>query len=218
MKNSENMDKLYDKILEKLNELRNSSNDEVIQRYSSLLGRIVLLKGKIEQIENLKKDLEDEFRKLALTETEENTPIIKSVNYEGVSTRELGSQKRNEFLSTLKKKGIQLKQRKGVIYENPRDSSPIGIAYSGEKYRSWFLGLPMENYKIIVLLCSNEDNTVNAIILPEEFCLKYLNSLSRSHGQFKFSVRMKNKETFLYTKLGSVSVTQYINNFSPLLK
>jgi hypothetical protein len=221
MRKLENIDKLYDSIIEELKKLKDSSRDEIVLKYSRLLSKIIILKNQIEDIERRKTDLVKEFENVISNLTDKDQEKVESLIVPlstETSSRELAKLKRKEFLNNLERKGVRLEQFKGVIYKNINNSGLVGIAYSGEKYQSWFLGLPIENYKVIVLLCSAEDNKMHNIILPEDFCSMYVDHLSRSHGQLKFSVRQGKNDFILYTKLGNVSIKQYVNVYSPFLK
>lgn len=217
METQNKLTQLYNQIYDKLREAVDKEDLTLIERYSDMLPQAKSLINESERIEEqgeilLKRFLQGED--FYTNNINSDTSFIAKL-----SSRETARIKRSDFLNKLDKIGVRLKQHKGVIYSEPNTSGLIGISFSGEQGDSWFLGLPKEHYKTIVLLCSNKDDGYDAIILPEEFCRQIINHLSSSHNQFKFSVRKhKDDDLTLYTKIGNFSVKKFVNNYEAFSK
>lgn len=214
-----NLNELYNQIYDNLKKAVNNEDIKGIEKYSELLPQAKSLLNELEIVEEQTEIL---LRKLIQGENKNELTrnnFIHDFKPSLFSTREVARGKRNDFLNKLNEKGINLIQYSGVIYTDNQKSDLIGIAFSGEQGNRWLLGLPIKNYSIIVLLCSNIKNEYDAIILPKDFCNKITPYLSSSGNQFKFSVRKyENGETTIYTRMGNLSVTQFVNNYDPFLK
>ncbi|HMT11873.1 MAG TPA: hypothetical protein PKA39_09670, partial [Ignavibacteria bacterium] len=147
--------------------------------------------------------------------------VAKTVKYvlpeDSLTTQDKAKIKRFEFIQALESKGVKVEPYKGVVSRLKKTQELLGIAYSGEKSGSWFLGLPQMNLSIMVLLCLRGNNDVHRVILPRDFCDEYRDFLSTSGGQYKFSVKQKGEKLLMYTKKGNVDISQYIDNYAAFL-
>lgn len=203
-------------VLDNIKKFADKGNLQDLQKFTEFLPKIQLLLNNLDDIDLKVNLLERNIHDVINPPKNGVTKITALYEFQDhdLNSRDIAKIKRNEFISKLAEKGVEVVQYKGVTYRIKKTSKLMGVAFSGEKSDSWFLGLPELDLKTIVLLCMKDDNDVYTFILPESFCDDYLKNLSRSNGQLKFSLRKKHDEFLLYTKIGNVPVKKYLDNYS----
>lgn len=200
------------------------SSSEKIKYIENLIQRYEELKT---DFNNLSEDIDNyEFKNIVnkkLT-TDKFIKPLNNLSDNLLSKKELGEQKRELFIHKLHEKGIYLNNIKGSLYEN-KNGEIIGIASSSysnyQKYKRWWLGLPMKDYHAFILLCEQEDENLLPFIFPKEFYNKYKFYISRdkSQKQLKFPIFFKlGKYTLKIPNIenGNILIDKYINNFKCL--
>jgi len=125
-------------------------------------------------------------------------PIDESRSRQMLTSRELGEQIRNEFLSKREAEGIHLQLIKGKTIFSTRSGKRVGLAVATERQPNrWFLGLPVGGFDHAVLLCQSENGEVIDIPLPQKFFEKYGREMSESKGQLKFNVVNRGSRLFV---------------------
>ena len=149
-----------------------------------------------------------------------NDPSVTAGNRDnlGLSPKERGREERERFLALLRMKGIKINQDGRSEVSFTIKQGKLGVAFSSEneKYPNrWFLGLPKENYALIVFLCRHRSSQTDHFILPRSVVSENLNyfSLSRD-GQFKFSILRKGSRLELaIPKRKRLDLTPFRDNF-----
>ena len=135
-----------------------------------------------------------------------------------LSPRAKGKLRRDTFVEKLDKLGIGLVNFKGVTYKT-RTGKIVGIASATEikkKPDYWFLGLPIQEYAFIVLLCEKSNGQLLSFVLPEDFLQDHTHNFSRSSGQYKLLVFAKgNKHYIRMPKIGKIDISKYLDNIEP---
>lgn len=144
-----------------------------------------------------------------------STPEDKKLSY-----KKKGELRRKLFVERLLQSGINVVQVKGVVYKiNDRQFIGVASAYENKNIPNrWFLGLPPENFDTIVLLCERKNGEVLRFIFSRDFFQKYKSHLSTDdRGQTKFNVAQRNTDyVFIVPNIGSVSITNFLDNFDNL--
>lgn len=126
--------------------------------------------------------------------------------------KQLGSSVRRAFAQAH-----DLIQVKGVVYANAAGST-FGLTMASEDKRGdkWFLGLPDQQYKAIILLCL-DGNTQLDFVIPAQSLTIVWSQLSRSGDEVKFNIKRKNLEyTLMVPTHGPFGITQFLGNYWPL--
>jgi len=114
---------------------------------------------------------------------------------------------------------VPLRHVKNRLYRTPSGSS-VGVAYASENENKrpdkWWLGLPDEQYDVVVLLCEDGDGTILDFVLPRDFLLRFWSGLTRSGGQVEFHVERSGATYNFRTAGGWVPITSYLGNHSIL--
>jgi hypothetical protein len=98
---------------------------------------------------------------------------------------------RNEFMRELKDHGISLRQTGRVTFVT-MSRKRVGMAVSNETApNGWFLGLKKGSFDVAVLLCKTRRGDLVPACLPESFFESYLDRLSYSGEDLKFTVRRR---------------------------
>lgn len=138
---------------------------------------------------------------------------------EKLTHKEKGKLRREAFIENLQKKGIKIKHFKGAIYKT-EIGRIVGIASATEfkwKKGYWFLGLPAQNYDLLVLLCETIDGKLLSFIFSSEFLKENSPNFILSGGNYKFHIFMKNGK--YYTKFpdtGWLDVNRFLDNIEVL--
>jgi len=193
--------------LRKIKEAATNSDTDSIISNSKILEEVERLEKKLNEISNTLDNLESY-----------TFEITNEKNIEEVSAKERGNIRRNEFIEKIKTIGINLIQKRGVIYKI-NDGRLIGIASASERIpNKWFLGLPGNNYDHVVLLCENSKKEVLSFILSKDFYKKYENNLSSdSNGQIKFNIYLRNgKYQINIPQTGNINIDEFIDKYDVL--
>jgi hypothetical protein len=146
-------------------------------------------------------------------------PLAIPANVEqNLSPRARGDARRRELLEYLSTIGINLTHNKGNNYRTQHNKL-IGIAYASEvNPNRWFLGLPDEEYDLIVLMCErNQDSniTMNYFTIPRPLYDRYRNSLSISKGQRKYNIIYRRDNYYMIVPDEEpISMANHLNNYS----
>lgn len=132
------------------------------------------------------------------------------------STRELGQKIREEFISKLKSNGIHLHLFKGKTIYQTKSGKRVGIAVATERQANrWFLGLPVGGFEHAVLLCQRDSGDLVEVPLPENFFMKYGESMSQSNGQLKFNIVQRGSGVLvLVPGTDGISISSYSSDYS----
>ena len=151
---------LKQKVLNKIKEFAESGNIEDIQKFTEVLPKIQSLLNSLDDVDVKINLLERNVHEIIYPSTNQIiTNLVRPGQHEDdLSPRDKAKIKRNEFINNLTARGINIHQFKGVTYRINKTSKLMGVAFSGEKDGSWFLGLPELDLKIIVLLCMKDDD------------------------------------------------------------
>lgn len=161
--------------------------------------QVVLAGGrKLEEIENLLHranklmiEVETVLQSRELAEQPTNIPSQMSststARLNGMSSRQKGATRRNEFVQRVVAAGLGIRKQKGTIYIKP-SGERVGIAFASERSADrWFLGLKEGAFDSAILLCEDGDQ-LRELWVTQAILSKTGQSLSRSGGQMKFNV------------------------------
>jgi hypothetical protein len=111
----------------------------------------------------------------------EDNPSISKRAVRGRKLREL-------FLDKLAGEGIRLTLEKGVHYHTA-PGKKVGIASASKINEKWFLGLPIQPYDYIVLLCQEENGNLREFIFDTPFVTRVVEKLSHTETDYKFHIK-----------------------------
>ena len=130
-----------------------------------------------------------------------------------------GKLRREAFVEKLNKSGIKLINFEGVIYKT-RTGKIVGIASATERKKRpghWFLGLPMQDYAFIVLLCEKVNGKLLSFVFPKDFLQDYIHHFSHSGGNYKFHLVTKGDKHYIRIPgIGKVDASKYLENIELL--
>lgn len=201
------------------------SNTKMVEETEKLLKNM----NEIEKyFENLKQTSENKKIIANLDEKDistinyENIPPLKSNIYSNSShgiltSRERGEIRKREFLNYAKNIGINLNRKSGALY-NTNSGGLVGIAYASERMNNrWFLGLPVEDYHAIVLLCEKKGGEILRFVLPKDIFRSYKDKFSTAGGQIKFNVILRYDEfRMTIPRTGRIILNKYLDEFKNL--
>jgi hypothetical protein len=148
----------------------------------------------VETLEKLEKQLNEITTTFNALKRSTNRPDSDLIDT-GLSHKQMGQIMREKFAEKIRDLGIKASQIRGVRYKIGNDKN-AGIAYASERPGSpnkWWLGLPKEDFDVIVLLCKDEYEKVIDFIFPKEFYDVHKNSFSEDqNGQLKFNIMLRN--------------------------
>lgn len=132
----------------------------------------------------------------------------------GETAREAGDRRRAGFVKELASRGHLLVPYRGALYKN-RLGETVGIASASERTPDrWFLGLPTDSFRHVILLCERVTGVTKAVCLPKAFIDTQGRFLSESKGQTKFNVNLRAGHYFMpIPSVGNVRVDEYIDNY-----
>lgn len=218
------------KFLDELENERKSILAEITDSASKGLTEQVLsgtakLQG-IEQLINRQKEINADLERLRgfsdgrilkewQTEKTQSSESNNKGKSDRASSRILGRKLREELLSKLSGKGINLQLVKGQTIFRTGSGKRVGIAVATERQTDrWFLGLPEGGFDHAVLLCKPNNEEVIEFPLPEKFFIDHGRDMSVSKGQIKFNVVRRGGRVLLQVPgTTGISVTSYTNNF-----
>lgn len=149
----------------------------------------------------------------------ETTELIygMKVGDKAFSPRETGKLQRRSFLSKLESKGIRLLPKKGALYTTPDDGiAAIGFATERRKGR-FFLGVPIKNYRAVVLLCQRDNKETLEFVLPGDL-IDSLRQELENRGQFKFNIIVDDNKYYLGVRGGKrINLTDYQSHYDHLI-
>jgi len=107
-------------------------------------------------------------------------------------------------------------QSKTVYVTNTGE--PIGIAFATERTPGrWFLGLPILDYRGVVLVCEVSSFNQKRFVLPRRIWRTIAETLSRSGDQIKFNIRARGGQYELLLLGGdAISINHYVDAFGEL--
>ena len=136
------------------------------------------------------------------------------------SAKEKGEQRRQKIIKEIYEKyGEELFQIKGVKYRSSKYNL-IGIASASERSPNrWFLGLPPDEYEIIIFICEKRSGRMFQFILEHNFVSKYLPYFYRgSDGQIKFNLTKKGENFYIQMKESNQQkISHMLDKFENLL-
>ncbi len=132
------------------------------------------------------------------------------------SPKEKGKAQRERFVQKAKEKGLILIHHRGPLFKDP-SGELIGIAYASEcKPNRWWLGLPVESYNEIVLICESNCSEVVSFVFPFSFCQEHRGTFGtdKHAKQFKFNVSLTNGlYLLLLPGCNPIVINDYMNKF-----
>jgi len=180
------------------------------------------------------KEVDDSLRASSLTverisaqlESDDDAPTLTEASHlrrpspaeESPSRKARGKACRVEYMRRLLNKGINLSRVKGRTYQTS-SGKRVAIAYASETLpNTWWMGLPDEQYDVVILLCETSSGETLDFILPPNF-------LSRVWGQLTLASNKKHREWHVVRsgpnyeldpkrRLGQI--TSYLSRLDPL--
>ena len=116
------------------------------------------------------------------------------------SSRVIGGQVRQDWLSNRAREGYLLRQVRGKVLYETRSQRVVGIAVARElapRLNKWFHGLPDEQVDVMVLLCVEASGQLAEFILPPDTVKGIWSKLSRSGTQVKINVKREASSFYL---------------------
>ena len=97
---------------------------------------------------------------------------------------------RDKILKELQNRVVNLsKKGKSERVFTSNDGKIYGIAYASEyKTPRWFLGLPIQEYDVIIFICEKSNAEIYWFMMPKEFIDLYIEFFSFSGGEYKFNI------------------------------
>ena len=132
------------------------------------------------------------------------------------SRKARGKVARDEYLRRLLSKGIHLSRLKGRTFQTS-SGKRVGIAYASEiNPNKWWMGLPDEQYDILIFLCETSLGETLDFVLPPDFVTRVWHRLTLSNEQREWHVVKSgpNYELDPKRKLGQITV--YLSRIDPL--
>lgn len=180
-------------------------------------GSLVSNSKELERIIKVESQIREVSRMLDHLECEVNEPEV-IASEPGISAKKQGKIARQCFVGEIKKRGLEVHLKKGQLYLI--QGKLVGIAYASERTpNKWFLGLPIEDYDAIVLLCKDDTGRTTKLILPKGFYEKHKNYFSKGQykDQIKFNVSgLNGRFAVKLTGKDPIDVTEYIDTYEYL--
>lgn len=105
-------------------------------------------------------------------------------------------------------------QTKGRVYANAAGSTvAIAMATEDQRGNKWWLGLPDQEFTLVVLLCHDAKVSLEFVI-PVADVASIWSRLSRSGGEVKFNVKRENNRYLLTA--GPTDITRFLGSYAPL--
>lgn len=121
--------------------------------------------------------------------------------------------KRDQFIAKLSSDGTKAEHVSGQVWKI--SGKTVAIAYASERRPNrWFLGVAMDDYDAVVLICENSSHNVTTFVIPRDFCERHKNRFSRgSDGkQLKLNVALAyGRYTIVVPGEGAFAINQYID-------
>jgi hypothetical protein len=134
------------------------------------------------------------------------------------SRKARGKASRDEYLRRLLAKGINLSRLTGRTFQTS-SGKRVGIAYASEVVANkWWMGLPDEQYDVVILLCETSSGETLDFVLPPNFvkCVWGRFYLERDHGQREWHVERSGPNYELDPKKRLGQITAYLSRLDPL--
>jgi hypothetical protein len=135
-----------------------------------------------------------------------------------LSRKERGKASRDEYLRKLLAKGINLIRLKGRTFKT-LSGKRVGIAYASEVLANkWWMGLPDEQFDIVILLCQTSSGETLDFVLPPNFVTRVWSRLtfSKAQRQREWHVVRSGPNYELDPKKALGEITSYISRLDPL--
>ena len=180
------------------------------------------------------KEVDDSLRASSLTverisaqlESDDDAPALtEAPHLQRPSSRaELPSRKargkacRVEYLRRLHSKGINLSRLKGRTFQTS-SGKRVAIAYASETLpNTWWMGLPDEQYDVVILLCATTSGETLDFVLPPNFLNRVWGQLTlasnKQHREWHVVRSGPNYELDPKRRLGQI--TPYLSRLDPL--
>ena len=147
---------------------------------------------------------------------EKPRPVLSSATGPGISRKARGKAARDEYVRNLLSQGIHLTRLKGRTYRTP-SGKHVGIAYASEiQADKWWMGLPDDNYDVVVFLCETSSGDTLDFVLPPEYVSQVWDRLTLSDKQKEWHIQRSGPNYELEPKkeLGRINI--YLSNPGPL--
>ena len=132
------------------------------------------------------------------------------------SRKARGKASRDEYLRRLRTKGIDLSRLKGRTFQTS-SGKRVGIAYASEiNANKWWMGLPDEQYDVVVLLCETSLGETLDFVLPPDFVNRVWRRLTLSNEQREWHVVKGGPNYELDPKRKLGQITAYLSRIEPL--
>jgi hypothetical protein len=134
------------------------------------------------------------------------------------SRKARGKASRDEYLRRLLAKGINLSRLKGRTFQTS-SGKRVGIAYASEVLANkWWMGLPDEQYDVVILLCETSSGETLDFVLPPNFVHRVWSRLtfSKEQRQREWHVVRSGPNYELDPKKRLGQITTYLSRLDPL--
>jgi hypothetical protein len=215
--------RIKNKVLKEIEEAAKESDTSSLFINTKILEETEMLIRRLDEmvyaIGSLEKEISSKFKAKGSSDTTVQKIVRPDIPGKGFSARAKGNLRRKAFIKSLNTRGIVLNQRGGSKYIT-KSGGVVGIASASElpqRPYKWFLGLPVEDYFSVVLLCENEKGEVLNFILPNDFLQTYRENFSVSKGHLKFNIcQSGDNYHMIIPAAGNVSINKFSDNYEPL--
>lgn len=126
---------------------------------------------------------------------------------------------RQQLLNTLRSEGLNLHREKGKRMYRTDTGKRVGICFANEDKRGdiWWMGIPDEQFDVLVPVCRTVSGDVLVFVLPREFVAQVWPLLSREKrsGQVEFHVR-RSGPNFELSDAPGTQLNQYLSAYNLL--
>jgi len=133
-----------------------------------------------------------------------------------LSRKARGKAARDRYLRELNAKGVHLTRLKGRTFQTS-SGRRVGVAYASEIHANkWWMGLPDEQYEVVVLLCETNSGEALDFVLPPEFVSRVWAHLTKSNKQREWHVARSGPNYELEPSKNMGQINTYLSNLDPL--
>jgi len=211
---------LKKELLSKAEIAVNEGDIKLLGIYTQRLQQLESLRNNLEKIEVTLSHIEEKINSSKNIDEPNSVDITNSLKGEREDTLSFKQRSENHrklFLQECHLKGIKLSPHKGRRIYRKNDNDFVGITFAIEKPNGWFLGLELEDYEAVVLLCK-KGRDILRFIIPSSFYTAFLEYYSRSGNELKFHITTQQGEYYMrIPQIGNKNITEYLDNFTCLL-
>jgi hypothetical protein len=165
-------------------------------------------------VERISAQLESEGA--ASVATEAPPPQDQSPAADLPSRKARGKASRDRYVRRLFAKGINLSRLKGRTFRTS-SGKQVGVAYASEVLANkWWMGLPDDQYDVVILLCETSSGETLDFVLPPNFVNRVWGRLTSSNRQKEWHVVRSGPNYELDPKKRLGQITAYLSKLDPL--